>query len=227
MRITWLALSGLVAGTVLAVACGGESKLNVTVEEGSTARRANLPAVPTLPPPPPAHPSGSTEIFTVYGVRHFAAKNWTKRVQVRGFIVKVHEEFVPNANPQRLCLERDHCNEERPHVFLADSATEQDPEKWIQVTGYAQFQYEVLDAQRAARSGRPAPPPQGAQLGAMAPPTIPPDFFRGAQVTVTGEFVRRAPNGQADSRGLLNFRSHTTDTPSPDDPAARRAAGGR
>ncbi|MBL8678420.1 MAG: hypothetical protein JNK05_04610 [Myxococcales bacterium] len=223
MRITWLALSGLVAGTVLAVACGGESKLNVTVEEGSNARRANLPAVPTLPPPPPAHPSGSNEIFTVYGVRHFAAKNWTKRVQVRGFIVKVHEEFVPNANPQRLCLERDHCNEERPHVFLADSATEQDPEKWIQVTGYAQFQYEVLDAQRAARSGRPAPPPQGAQLGAMAPPSIPTDFFKGAQVTVTAEFVRRAPNGQADSRGLLNYRSHTTDTPSPDDPAARRA----
>jgi hypothetical protein len=222
MRTTWLALSGLIAGTALAVACGGESKLSVTVEEGANARRANLPAVPTLPPPPPAHPSGSNEIFTVYGVRHFAAKNWGKRVQVRGFIVKVHEEFVPNTNPPRLCLERDHCNEERPHVFLADSATEQDPEKWIQVTGYAQFQYEVLDAQRAARSGRPPAPQQGAQLGQMAPPAIPTDFYRGAQVTVTGEFVRRAPNGQADSRGLIAYRSHTTDTPSPDDPAARR-----
>jgi hypothetical protein len=57
----------------------------------------------------------------------------------------------------------------------------------------------------------------------MAPPRIPTDFYRGALVTVTGEFTRRAPNGQADSRGLLNYRSHTTETPSPDDPAARRA----
>lgn len=225
MRTTWLALSGLLAGTAMAVACGGESKLNITVEEGANARRSNLPAVPTLPPPPPVHPTGADDVFTVYGVRHFTAKNLTKSVKVRGFIVKVHEEFVPNANPQRLCLERDHCNEERPHVFLADNANEQDQEKWIQVTGYAQFQYEVLDAQRAARSGRPPAPQPGAQLGAMAPPTIPTDFFRGAQVTVTGEFTRRAANGQADSRGLINYRSHTTDTPSPDDPAARRAAG--
>jgi hypothetical protein len=225
MRTGWLALSGLVIGAAMAVACGGESKLNVVVEEGANARRANLPAVPTLPPPPPAHPAGSNEIYTVYGVRHFSAKNWSNRVQVRGFIVKVHQEFVPNTNPPRLCVERDHCMETRPHVFIADSATEQDQEKWLQVTGYAQFQYEIEDARRAARSGRPAPAQPGAALGAMAPPAIPTDFYQGAQVTVTGEFVRRAPNGQADAMGLINYRSHTTDAPGPDDPAARRANG--
>ncbi|MDP3277652.1 MAG: hypothetical protein Q8Q09_20890 [Deltaproteobacteria bacterium] len=223
MRTGWLALGGLLTGTALAVACGGESKLNVVVEEGANARRANLPAVPTLPPPPPAFAPGSQEIHTVYGVRHFAAKNWGKQVQLRGHIVQLHQEFVPNTTPPRLCAERDHCNEERPHVYLADSPTEQDQEKWIQVTGYAQFQYEVEDARRAARSGRPTPPANPG-LGAMAPPTVPTDFYQGAVVTVRGEFVRRAPNGQANSMGLINYRSHTTDTPSPEDPAARRAA---
>ena len=81
------------------MACGGESKLNITVEEGANARRANLPAVPTLPPPPPAHPSGSNEIFTVYGVRHFAAKNWTKSVQVRGFIVPFSRTLALSLGP--------------------------------------------------------------------------------------------------------------------------------
>ncbi len=224
MRTGLLAITGLMFGTAMAVACGAENKLNVTIEEGANARRANLPSVPTLPPPPPAHPQGSNDVFTVYGIRHFAAKNWQKEVTVRGHIVFAYEPMVPGTNPPRKCTPRDRCTEDKPHIFIADSATEQDQEKWIMVTGYAQFQQDIDDARLAARSGRPQTPAPGAALGNLAPPQVPVDFYRGAEVTVTGAWTRRAPNGMANSAGLLHYVRHTTVTPSPEDPAARRAA---
>lgn len=214
-----LAIAGLVFGTVaaLGIGCEGESKLTVTVEEGATAPHVNLPAVPTLPPPPPVRqPDGS---FTIYGVRHEALRNpsemYSKQQRVHGFIVSLYVPRVEEgARRGEICNERDRCNEERPHVYIADARNERDPQRMMMVTGYATFQYEIDDARRAARSGHaPAAPPPGAPPGLQR--SIPTDFDEGAEVVVTGTLSRRAANGQADSNGLLEYNSHTTVTPAP------------
>jgi hypothetical protein len=220
-----MAAAGLVLGATLAlgIGCEPESKLNVVVEEGQNALHVNLPAVPTLPPPPPAnHPDGA---FTIYGVRHAALRDpsmFSKQQRVRGFIVSVYTPRVEQG-PRRgqICTERDRCNEERPRVYIADSRTERDPERQMVVTGYATFQQEIDDAKRAARNG---PPPAAANPGLPgAQRSIPTDLDEGAEVTVTGTFTRRAGNGWAESAGLLDYMSHTTNTPAPPpDPRARR-----
>ncbi len=208
---------------VLATGCEGESKLTVVLEEGATAPHVNLPSVPTLPPPPPPrHTDGS---FTVYGVRHEAlrapADFYSKQQRVHGFIVSVYTPRVAEGpRSGQICNQNDRCNEERPHIYIADTRNERDPQRLMMVTGYATFQYEIDDAKRAARNGPPPPPPPGAPPGLQR--TIPMDFDEGAEVVVTGTLSRRAANGQADSNGLLEYNSHTTTTPAPPPPRGAR-----
>jgi hypothetical protein len=155
----------------------------------------------------------------VYGVRHEGARNWNRPVTVRGYIVHVYVPMVQEGNrPPRVCRPNE-CNEERPHVYIADTANEQDPEKRMMVTGYATFQAEIDDARRAAASGRTA---TAQNTGGLPTPgrTIPTDFNQGAQITVTGTFTRRASNGQADSNGLVEYQRHTTNQPAPAQAAA-------
>ncbi len=220
MKQGLLAAISLALGVTAALAtgCEGESKLNVVVEEGANAPHVNLPAVPTLPPPPPArHSDGS---FTVYGVRHEALRNpaemFSKQQRVHGFIVSVYVPRVAEG-PRRgeVCTERDHCTEERPHVYIADTRTERDPQRMMMVTGYAMFQYEIDEAKRAARAGHPPSAQQQQMQQAGLQRSIPTDFDEGAEVVVTGTLSRRAANGQADSNGLLEYVSHTTVAPAP------------
>jgi hypothetical protein len=218
-----LALFGLVAGTGLAlgVGCSGESKLDVVIEEGASAPRVQLPSVPTLPPSP--YPvTYAPGIYSVYGARHQAARNWNKEIRVRGYIAKVYTPIVPGSRPPRVCTERDHCNEEKPHIFIADTPNEQDPERLMMVTGYASFQSDIDAARLAARRGGANPAagnPALAAAGLTRP--VPVDFYEGAQITVTGILKRRADNGHADSNGLLDYRSHETNQPSPQAPQTR------
>jgi len=217
-----LAIAALTAGVTAALAtgCEGESKVTVVVEEGTTAPHVNLPSVPTLPPPPPTrHTDGA---FTVYGVRHEALRTpadyYTKQHRLHGFIVSLYVPRVTEGGRAgQVCNQNDRCNEERPHIYIADTRNERDPQRLMMVTGYATFQYEIDDAKRATRNGPPPPPPPGAPPGLQR--TIPTDFDEGAEVVVTGMLVRRAGNGQADSNGLLEYVSHTTTTPAP--PPAR------
>lgn len=218
------AICALVVGVSvsLGIGCGSQSKLDVVIEEGPNAPRVNLPPVPTLPPPPHPvqYPNGA---YSVYGVRHHAARNWSKQVQVRGYIAKVYVPIVPGSRPPRVCTERDRCLEEKPHIFLADTPNEQDPEKLLMVTGYASFQSEIDEARRQARHGSPPPAANNALAAqGLVPRQIPTDFYEGALITVTGTFVRRAANGHADSNGLIEYRSHVTEQPSPNAPQARR-----
>jgi len=219
MKKAILASMGIFAGAVAlsAAGCEGRSKIEFVIEEGANAPHANLPAVPTLPPPPypERHPDGA---FSIWGVRHRAAQNWGHQVTVKGWIVRVYVPYVPNTNPPRVCGERDHCNEEKPYVFIADAQNEQDPTAQLMITGYAGFQSEIDDARREARSGHPpAPSPPGAPQ----PPVMPIDFYEGAQISVTGNFARRAANGHADSNGLIEYARYTTITPSPNAPRER------
>lgn len=222
MKHGWMALVGLGLGTMVAVTvgCEGESKLTVVMEEGATAPHVNLPTVPTLPPPPPInHTDGA---FTVYGVRHQGTRDpnlWNKQQRVHGFIVSVYTARNERGQP---CTERDRCVEERPHVYISDNRAERDPAKMMMVTGYATFQREIEDARRDARSGRQPTPQQQQQIAAGLVKPVPTDFDEGAEVVVTGNFTRRAANGQADSAGLLEYASHTTTAPAPPPTAAAR-----
>lgn len=205
-----LALLGLGVGAALAmgVGCGGESRVSVTVEEGASRRQANLPSVPTLPPPPFPVQYPNTDQYSVYGIRHVAARNWTKQVTVKAYIVDVYLPCItpPGQRNARTCTERDRCNEERPHIYIADRPDETDHEHWMQVTGYAQFQSEIEEQRRAARN-RPAG--AAADAGAAGAPTMPVDFTHvGLPIVVSGQFVRTASNGQADANGLLVYRTH-------------------
>lgn len=216
MKRSGLAVGGLVIGASLALGVGCESgnKLNVTVEEGPAAVHVNLPAVPQLPPPPPVN--FAEGVYTVYGVRHQAARNpadlWNKAQKVHGFIVSV---YVARNERGQNCTERDRCLEERPHIFIADSRTERDPERMMQVTGYATFQREIDEARENHRRNRPVPAQQQQMIAAGLARPVPFDFDEGAEITVQGNFTRRAANGQADSNGLLEYQSHTTITPAP------------
>lgn len=218
-----------VAAIVLSASCSAESKLNVVIEEGANAPHPNIPEVPQLPAPPQPvqHPDG---VHTVWGVRHVAARNWGHNMRVRGFIVGVYEPMVPGTNPPRRCREQDRCLEEKPHIFIADTPDETDHSRWMQVTGYANYQAEIDEARRLAARQRPsaapsAAPSAGASAGASAAPQggggVPTDFDRGAKVVISGALRRRAANGQADSTGLLEYQSHVTEQPAPPPPNAR------
>jgi hypothetical protein len=185
MKQSALAIGGIVFGAVCALGVGCESgnKLNVLLEEGSTAVHVNLPAVPQLPPPPPVNHSEG--VFTLYGVRHQAARDaaniWSKVQKVHGFIVSV---YVARNERGQNCTERDRCLEERPHIFIADSRTERDPERMLQVTGYATFQREIDEARENHRRNRPVPAAQQAMITAGLARPVPFDFDEGAEVIV-------------------------------------------
>ncbi len=225
MKYAVMAAAGLFVGVcaALGIGCEGESRLTVVMEEGAQAPRANLPSVPTLPPPPypVQYPDGA---FSIYGIRHMAARNWTKQVTVRGWVVKVYVPYVPNTRPPRVCTERDRCDELKPHVFIADAQNEQDPEKQMMVTGYAGFQSDIDAARLAARSGHPVGEGNPALAAQGLTHAVPVDLWEGAQITVTGAFSRRASNGHADSNGLIEYTRHVTNQPSPLDPIAIAAA---
>lgn len=224
MKQSRLAVVSIVLGATLAlgVGCEGESKLNVVLEEGPNAQNVNLPQVPQLPPPPPVNHSDG--VYTIYGVRHQAARDpanlWNKVQRVHGFIVSV---YVARNERGQNCTERDRCLEERPHVFIADDRTERDPERMMQVTGYATFQREIDEARENHRRNRPVSAQQQQMIAAGLARPVPFDFDEGAEVIVQGNFTRRAANGQANSSGLLEYASHTTVTPAPPPaPPARR-----
>src|SRR4051812_5716365 len=224
MKYAAMTIIGLIfgVGSALGSGCGGENRIDVLLEEGPNAPRANLPAVPTLPPPPHpvTYPDGA---YSVYGVRHQASRNWTKQVTIKAYIARAYVPMVPNTTPPRPCVERDHCLEEKPHIYIADVAGETNPENMMMVTGYASFQADIDAARAAERSGHPAAPPGDPSLAAAGlTHTTPTDFYPGAQVTVTGSLRRRASNGQADSAGLVEYTRHTTITPSPEAPPPRR-----
>lgn len=217
---TALSLMALGAALSLCAGCEGESKLNVVVENASSGPQVNLPTVPTLPPPPPLRSSDGA--FTVYGLRHQAARDaslWGHSQRVHGYIVSVYTARNDRGQP---CAERDRCVEERPHVYIADARDERDPQRMMMVTGYATFQHEIEQARADARANRRPTAAQQALIDQGAQVAIPTDFDEGAEVTVEGNFTRRAANGQADSNGLIEYRRHTTTTPAP--PPARPGA---
>lgn len=157
--------------------------------------RPTLPEVPRIPPPafPEKHPDGA---YSVYGLRRKMGITLDTDVSVAGYIVNVYRR--PECPEGRTCPPG-----LAPNIYIADSRTEQDTSKWLQVAGYAENQDQVDEARELAARGRYTPPePESGLL------PIPTDFDQGAKVKITGRFTRVSGAGFRSSEGLMEYRSH-------------------
>ena len=105
----------LVSGLSLVAACGPQAAEDLTITPLADVE-PNLPAVPTLVPPP--HPVQYPDSsYSIYGVRHRRANTTNTEVDITGWIVGV---YVP---PE--CEEEDECPPATaPHMWIADTAEE-------------------------------------------------------------------------------------------------------
>ena len=153
--------------------------------------KPNLPAVPTLPPPP--HPIKlEDDSHSVFGVRHRTRHTMDTETAVTGYIVELHEP--------PLCKERDKTKcpvVKAPHIWIADTADEGERANQLIVVGYADNQAQIERAKK-----RPKKPVEGMVA-------IPTDFAVGNKVKINGRFTRLAA-GFNSSNGLLEYLGHET-----------------
>ena len=178
---------------------------NVDVEKLPDIK-PNLPAVPTLPPPP--HPvQYGDQSYSVYGVRKRVRNTIDSELELTGYIVDM---YVP---PE--CPKGKTCPQARaPHVYVADTKDETDNAKRILLVGYAENQTQIDEAMADFKKGKWEAPPE--ESGLLP---IPYDFLPGAKIKVKAQFARISGAGFAQSDGLLDYRGHTTIEPPPEQPA--------
>ncbi|MCB9667334.1 MAG: hypothetical protein H6715_04335 [Myxococcales bacterium] len=178
----------------LLTACGqaGQGGDKPQVEKLPTIQ-PHLPEVPTLPPAP--YPVRyDDQSFSVYGLRKELRKVIDQDVTLTGYIVNI---YAPEP-----CPKGETCPPPRaPHLWLADSPEEKDPEKLIRLCGYAENHEELA---KAARSSKAKPEPES---GMVATPT---DFAEGAKIKVKGRFAYVSGLGFNDASGLLDYKGHET-----------------
>lgn len=184
-------------------ACGNEptAAADLTIERLPDVE-PNLPAVPTLPPPP--HPiQHADNSYSVYGLRHRIRNTMDSDVEVTGYIVEIYqppecEEDQPEQCPPASA----------PHMWIADTAQEADTGKRLMVVGYADSQAQIDEAIENHERGRTEElTPEQIAMG-MRP--IPVDFAVGNKVKVSGRFTRVSGSGFNNSEGLIEYAGHET-----------------
>lgn len=182
---------------LLVVLACGETHTDLNVERLPDVQ-PNLPAVPTLPPPPhpTTYPDGS---YSVYGVRARLRNTIDTELAVTGYIVDI---YTPPECDRR---HDPNCRVLAPHMRIADTRGESDPAKTLMVVGYAENQEQIDEAVELHRRGRYEPPPP--ESGLLP---IPVDFAVGNKVKVTGRFTRISSAGFNNSDGLLEYKGHET-----------------
>ncbi|HEX5656102.1 MAG TPA: hypothetical protein VFX59_02860 [Polyangiales bacterium] len=189
----------LLACLLFNAACDSSSGANAEVTKLPDIK-PNLPAVPTLPPPPyPIQYSDSS--YSLFGLRKKIKNTMDTELDLTGYVV---ETYTP---PE--CPENKNCPAARaPHVYLADSKGEADASKRILLVGYAENQKSIDDTIIEKKKGKyKAPDPESGQL------PIPTDLFPDAKIKVHARFTRVSGAGFAQSDGLLDYRAHTTIEP--------------
>ena len=188
----------LLAGALLATLVGCDAAMSSDLEvERLPEVKANLPPVPTLPPPP--HPvQYDDSSYSLFGLRKRLEKTIDSNAEVTGYIVEIYEP------PE--CPKGETCPlPVAPHAWLADTPDGKDPLKRIAIVGYAENQKQVAEAVAAHKRGSYKPPPEETGL-----PPIPVDFEVGNKVKVKGRFTRVSASGFNISNGLLEYQGHTT-----------------
>jgi hypothetical protein len=193
IRRAKLVLIALALSVPFAAGCG-EPETDLVVERLPDVE-PNLPAVPTLPPPP--HPvtydDGS---HSVYGLRARLRNTIDTAVEATGYIVDI---YVP---PE--CEEEPCDTPLAPHLWVADTRDEESRREQLMVVGYAENQEQIDEAVELAERGRYEPPDP--ETGLLPIPT---DFHVGNKVKFSGQFTRVAA-GFNNSEGLLDYRGHET-----------------
>jgi hypothetical protein len=188
-------LATLVAG------CGNEpaAASDLTIERLPDIE-PNLPAVPTLPPPP--HPiQHADNSYSVFGLRHRLRNTMDSDVEVTGYIVEIYQP------PE--CPEDEQCPPaSAPHMWVADTAQEADTGKRLMVVGYADSQAMIDEAIENHERGRTEElTPEQIAMG-MRP--VPVDFAVGNKIKVSGRFTRVSGSGFNNSEGLVEYAGHET-----------------
>jgi hypothetical protein len=207
-RRAWL-LSPVMAAALLlgGVACDTQQASAVEVEKLPDIK-PSLPAVPKLPPPP--HPVQYPDnSYSLFGLRKRVKNTMDTEVELTGYVV---ETYVPPECPKdKVCPQA-----RAPHVYIADTKTETDPNKRILLVGYAENQKAIDEAIVDAKRGKTPKVEEG------GPPAIPTDLFPGAKVRVKAQFTRVSGSGFAQSDGLLDYRGHVTTEPPAEIPEPKK-----
>jgi hypothetical protein len=189
----------LAAALLLSTACDAATGSSVEVEKLPDIK-PNLPAVPTLPPPPYPlqYPDSS---YSLFGLRKRIKTTMDTDVDLTAYVV---ETYMPPP-----CPEGKTCPQARaPHVYLADAKGENDPAKRILLVGYAENQKIIDETIVEKKKGKyKAPDPESGQI------PVPTDLFPDAKIKVKGRFGRVSSSGFAQSDGLLDYKAHTTIEP--------------
>lgn len=195
-----VAVAATVAAEALVLtACGESPAADLTIERLPDVT-PNVPAVPTLPPPPypVQYPDNS---YSVYGLRRRESTTMDTDVQVTGYIVEVY--LPPECPEGRTCP-----TPSAPHMWIADARGVTDPHARLMVVGYADNQLAIDEARELNARGRYEPPDPETGLR-----PIPVDFDVGAKVIISGRFARISGSGFNVSEGLLEWNTHTTVEP--------------
>ena len=203
----------VIAAMLLGSACDGQSGAAVEVEKLPDIK-PDLPAVPTLPPPP--HPVQYPDSsYSLFGLRKRIKSTMDTEVDVTAYVVETYKA------PE--CPEGKTCPQPRaPHVYLADSKGETDSEKRILLVGYAENQKALDEALTAKKRGKYKAPPAESGM-----PPVPTDLFPGAKIKVKARFTRVSGAGFAQSDGLLDYRGHATIEPPTEIPEPQLASKGK
>lgn len=178
-----------------ATGCGPSAAEDLEIERLPEVN-PNLPAVPTLPPPPfeVQYADGS---YSVYGVRRRNLTTMDTEVAVTGYVVEFYE--APECEEGQTCPPA-----AAPHVWIADTPENpEDPSERLMVAGYAENQTQVDEIMEAHRRGRfEQPDPESGLL------PFPVDFAIGAKVKVMGRFTRVAAAGFNVSNGMVDYENY-------------------
>ena len=211
-RLTRILCVLAVLGTAALQGCDKQAEAKVNVEKLPDIK-PSLPAVPTLPPPPFAT-QYSDQSYSVFGLRRMLRKTIDTDVAVTGYIAKL---FVP---PE--CPPKEKCPiPPMPHIWLADTAGEQDETKLLLSAGYAENQKAIDEAIEAAKKGKKPTEEELKEQEDTGILPIPIDFFTGAKLKVTGRFAYIGGSGFQSSEGVLDYRGHETLEPAPEAAAAK------
>jgi len=210
MKRALLLVCGGILGAGIFAGCGPQPASDLKVERLPEVH-PSLPAVPTLPPAPyPVQYPDQT--YSVYGLRKRLHNTINTDVTVTAYIVEV---FHPPECPEgRTCP-----TPAAPHLWLADALEEHEERNRLTLVGYAENQQAIDEAVEAANRGHPiVVDPESGQI------PVPSDFFAAAKIKVQGRFTYMSGSGFSDAYGLLDYRSHTTIEPSPEQAAQAEAS---
>ena len=211
-RVQEILLASALCGLMFAQGCEQKAEAKVQVEKLPEVK-PNVPAVPTIPPPP--YPvQYSDQSYSIYGLRRNLRRTIDTDVTVTAYIAKVF--VAPECPPKEKCP-----TPAAPHVWLADAKGDTDEMKYLIFSDFAENQAIIDETIANEKKGKPQDLEELAATGMLPIPT---DLFAGAKIIAKGRFSYVSGGGFQSSEGVLGYAGHTTVEPAADLEAQQDAA---